>query len=42
MVMLLLEYGADPTAQSSDGRTPLDMALESGNQDLVDFFLTVN
>jgi len=36
MVELLLEYGADPTARSQDGRTPADLAWERGHLEIVD------
>ena len=32
---LLVEHGADVTARGDDGRTPLDMATELGNVDLI-------
>jgi uncharacterized protein len=36
LVALLLECGADPTARSSDGKTPVDLAIEKGQQKTAD------
>ena len=30
VVKLLLEYGADPTIRHKGGKTPIDLAIESG------------
>jgi hypothetical protein len=32
---LLIDHGADPTARANDGRTPLDLATEEGNVEVV-------
>jgi len=38
-IELLIEHGADIDAQNADGRTPLMLASQSGDEDLVDFLL---
>jgi hypothetical protein len=35
VVRLLLEYGADPSIRNRDGKTPLDLARESGHREVV-------
>jgi ankyrin repeat protein len=37
LLQLLLEAGADPTAQDALGRTPLQVAIASGNTTCVGF-----
>ena len=37
----LLNAGADVAAKSSDGRTPLDVARDIGNEALCEFLLTI-
>ena len=36
LVRLLLEKGADVNAVNKDGKTPLDLAEENGNKEVVD------
>ena len=38
VVKLLLEYKADVYAKTEDGRTVIDLAVQSGNKELIDFF----
>lgn len=37
LVELLVRYGADPSAESDDGRTPVDMAREGGHDEVASF-----
>ena len=37
MIILLLNFGADPTISSSDGLKPLDVAIQANDQKLIEF-----
>ena len=37
MILLLLEFGADPTISSSDGLKPLDVAIQNNDIKLINF-----
>lgn len=34
--MLLLEMGANPYLKNNEGKSPMDLAIETGEQDLID------
>ena len=34
---LLIDYGADVHAKSRDGKTPLDVAIDEKNEDVINF-----
>ena len=40
VVQALVEVGANTTAVSGDGQTAYNLAIEHGNQDIVDYLAT--